>query len=231
MQCKNRSFRDINPRDLQQKLKLFATRSKEAYFYLDLDKHISIMSSGGFRSFGSQKMITPDEASKLTDSLTENINISVTEYVLQKKHSKTDYSETLIYEVVKLVKDKIEYFQASEKRFLLKKEFCLDLTILLCYLFADIFQEMRCVFQDANNPIKVLKSRKEIYFETFSTFCKGATTTTELASLVGSRLKEAIRKSVYGKAKVDLANEIRCQFHHFFSRAFFVQNIVSAAFF
>ncbi|KAK2864710.1 hypothetical protein Q7C36_003864 [Tachysurus vachellii] len=132
-----------------------------------------------------------------------------------KKITRLGYKDSYIQEITDLVKKKVGQHHSEDQRIKLKKEFTLDLCLLVCERMISRFAEHHKQFRDANDPRVYLSKKKPQYYSVFRNYCKGTTTTKVFGELICSNLRESILQAVYNKSANDLATQIRSNMSEF----------------
>uniref|UniRef100_A0A8C4TIQ6 VLIG-type G domain-containing protein n=1 Tax=Erpetoichthys calabaricus TaxID=27687 RepID=A0A8C4TIQ6_ERPCA len=143
--------------------------------------------------------------------LTSRIKQDIYDYIKEKEEVRVDYNPYFIHEIVKKIEDHVKCFDCNEGRFEIKNEFSADMALLLCEeAVVPRFKQMHRIFQNANNPLEYLDSKKKEYLKSFKMFSTGATATAVLAYTVAEKLKLSIRQEVYDRSLTPITGEIKC---------------------
>ncbi|XP_036444427.1 interferon-induced very large GTPase 1-like [Colossoma macropomum] len=145
--------------------------------------------------------------------LVQEIVREAEEIIKSKPVDKTGYSDAYTQEIVKYVKMRVSEFKS--KKFTLKNDFTVDLSLYICDIAVRKFTELHKVFREANDPVIYLGKKKEEFFSIFKKQCEGATATTVFADFVCNKLKPSILQSVYDQTAIDAAGEMRANFPAF----------------
>ncbi|XP_049318924.1 interferon-induced very large GTPase 1-like [Astyanax mexicanus] len=113
------------------------------------------------------------------DSIRELVQQTVRkaeEIIRNKPVAKTGYSDTYTQEILNCVMEKVKGF--GSKKFRLRNEFSVDLSLYICDTAVKKFTELHRVFREANDPLIYLEMMKEDFFSVFKMQFQGASATT-----------------------------------------------------
>ncbi|XP_016308600.1 interferon-induced very large GTPase 1-like isoform X1 [Sinocyclocheilus anshuiensis] len=119
------------------------------------------------------------------------------------------YNESYIQEITDCVKKSVQKHQSVSQKYILKREFTIDLSLHVCEIARQTFTELHKEFRETNDPRLYLNKQKTQYWNIFKNYYKGATTTTILSELICSKLEPSILQAVYNKTANDLATQMR----------------------
>ncbi|CAF93865.1 unnamed protein product, partial [Tetraodon nigroviridis] len=118
------------------------------------------------------------------------------------------YNITYLQEVAINVKKSVSEFQCG-KKYALKKEFTVDLTLYVLDRSERWLKDSHRRFKD-NDVFAYAKSKKEQFNKAFTGFCKGSSSAVVFAELICDQLKPSITEAVGNDSARNLADEMRC---------------------
>ncbi|XP_030649197.1 interferon-induced very large GTPase 1-like [Chanos chanos] len=152
--------------------------------------------------------LNPDDQHSIREFVGKIIDLT-NDFAKTKPVAEMGYNSSYIREIVHIVKSHIKERNSKSTKYLLNKEFTVDLSLFVCESVSNIFGELHKVFREANDPFIYLEKRKPEFYSIFQKYCQGATSTAVFGSLICSGLRGPILQSVYNKTATDLAGEIK----------------------
>ncbi|XP_032537969.1 interferon-induced very large GTPase 1-like isoform X2 [Chiroxiphia lanceolata] len=177
---------------------------KHREFSLDLRKYVT----NHWKTFLPWKVSNADvNLRDITDSIIKRVWANIE----KKEQKKMDYSRTFIHEILHEVQKGVNSIP-SNAPFRVKKDYVIDLSVYLCKMAAERFKAMHEVFQNANDPVTYLNSKREDFFTCFQISCQGATSVTAFAVFLCDKLAPALHQAIFeGTAKAiagDMQGEV-----------------------
>ncbi|XP_073713913.1 interferon-induced very large GTPase 1-like [Misgurnus anguillicaudatus] len=124
--------------------------------------------------------------------------------------SKMGYNNSCIQQLTDYIKSEITgYEENSEKKYLFKNEFFIDLVFSIFKKAEKTFNDQHRMFREVNDPVLYLEKKRNEYYSIFKKYCQGATSAVIFGEIICQKLKEPIEQSVYKQTARDLADEIR----------------------
>uniref|UniRef100_A0A672ZPX2 VLIG-type G domain-containing protein n=1 Tax=Sphaeramia orbicularis TaxID=375764 RepID=A0A672ZPX2_9TELE len=154
------------------------------------------------------------EDQTLFRNFTDEITTLSFHSITSKPVATRGYSPTFLQEVAKTVQDKVTEFD-SQWRYVLKKEFTVDLLLYVFDRAEPWLLESHKMFKMNNDAHTYLESKKGEYYNVFRSFCQGNSSAVVLGELICEKLKGSIVEAVCTKTAIDLAGEMRCSFPAF----------------
>ncbi|XP_029014248.1 interferon-induced very large GTPase 1-like [Betta splendens] len=127
-----------------------------------------------------------------------------------KPVASSGFSSAYLQEVAKDIKGKVAEGSEREKKYFLMKEFTVDLCLFVFDRAESWFIESHKKFKMKNDPNVFLETKREQYYNIFSSYCREASSAVVLGGLICENLKVSIIEAVYNRTAVDLTNEIKC---------------------
>ncbi|KAM8844428.1 interferon-induced very large GTPase 1-like isoform 2-T2 [Spinachia spinachia] len=156
----------------------------------------------------------PYEEQKQIRSLIDNVESQTINLIKQKPVASRGYSPTYLQEVAYNVKEKVTEFE-SKKKYSLKKEFTVDLSLYLFDRAWTWLSQSHKEFKMNNDVHSYVDSKKMQYYRVFQNFCKGSSSAVVLGELICDELKSSTLEAVCNNTAINLAGEIRCSFPAF----------------
>ncbi|XP_067472122.1 interferon-induced very large GTPase 1-like isoform X3 [Thunnus thynnus] len=151
---------------------------------------------------------------KMIRSFIEDIEQQSLNAIKSKPVATRGYSPTYLQEVAKNVKEIVTEFE-SKSKYVLKKEFTVDLLLYVFDKAASWISESHKKFRMNNDALIYLESKKMQYNNIFKSFCKGNSSAVVFGELICEKLKVSTVEAVCNKTAIDLAGEMRCSFPAF----------------
>uniref|UniRef100_A0A3B3BI15 VLIG-type G domain-containing protein n=2 Tax=Oryzias melastigma TaxID=30732 RepID=A0A3B3BI15_ORYME len=130
--------------------------------------------------------------------------------IIQSKPVATrGYTSTYLHEVAKNVQENVTEFE-SKRKFTLKKEFTVELLLFIFHQTAGWILQSHKFYKDNNDVLTYLNSKKNEYFNIFTSFCKGSSSAVVFGEMICQKLKVSAVEAVCNQTAVDLAGELRC---------------------
>uniref|UniRef100_A0AAR2LBB4 VLIG-type G domain-containing protein n=1 Tax=Pygocentrus nattereri TaxID=42514 RepID=A0AAR2LBB4_PYGNA len=119
------------------------------------------------------------------------------------------YNIGQVQEITGFIQNAVKSFQIENHRFVLKKEFTLNLCLYVCQHAESTFVECHKQFTKTNDPKHYLESQKLQYYKVYRNFCQDATTATIFGDLICSKLEQPILQAVYNQTAIDVAADMK----------------------
>ncbi|XP_076866476.1 interferon-induced very large GTPase 1-like [Brachyhypopomus gauderio] len=155
----------------------------------DYNKYVSLKTN-----VVNQKCLKQEDQQLIRDLI-----LKISEQTKQKVNSFTfsaqGYNSGYMQDIARDVRRKVQ--DSQHKSFAFKREFGIDLSLYVCEDAIGFFTECHRKFKESNDPFFYLKNKQNEYFRVFEKFLHGATSAAILGDQICSKLKEAIKSSVY----------------------------------
>ncbi|CAN0418432.1 unnamed protein product [Lampetra fluviatilis] len=185
--------------------------NKGTKFDINEDEHIMM----NVKWLGIRSHRFKDEDTESIKELISDIIFNVNSCIATQEKHKTNYNPSYIHEILKVINSDIERFSQSEKRFMLKDKFKIDLSVNILAEVTGRFQEMHENFQRENDPLVYFSTKKDQYLKSFKIRCQGSTSTTIFVDFLCNKLKASIQQAVYDKVCIDIAGRMKSTFPAF----------------
>ncbi|XP_062295067.1 interferon-induced very large GTPase 1-like [Scomber scombrus] len=152
--------------------------------------------------------LSPEEQQLISSFIAEVEQESLCN-IESKPVAATGYNPTYLQEIANNVKEKVTDFE-SKKKYVLKKEFTVDLLLYVFDKAGSWISESHEIFKKSNDALTYLESKKEEYYNIFRSFCKGNSSAVVLGELICEKLKVSTVEAVCNKTAHDLAGVMRC---------------------
>ncbi|KAI4903970.1 hypothetical protein NFI96_014999 [Prochilodus magdalenae] len=119
------------------------------------------------------------------------------------------YNSCQVQEITDFVQNAVQQHQTANRRYVLKKEFTVDLCLYVCRLAEPTFVGCHEKFTKTNDPKRYLENQKLQYYNVYRNFCQGATTAAIFGDLICSKLEPSILQAVYNQTAIDVAALMR----------------------
>ncbi|KAI4895229.1 hypothetical protein NFI96_027577 [Prochilodus magdalenae] len=119
--------------------------------------------------------------------------------------SQLGYNSCQVQEITGFVQNAVQQHQTANHRYVLKKEFTVDLCLYVCRLAEPTFVGCHEKFTKTSDPKRYLENQKLQYYNVYRNFCKGATTAAIFGDLICSKLEPSILQAVYNQTAIDVA--------------------------
>ncbi|KAI4887384.1 hypothetical protein NFI96_018279, partial [Prochilodus magdalenae] len=123
--------------------------------------------------------------------------------------SQLGYNSCQVQEITGFVQNAVQEHQTANHRYVLRKEFTVDLCLYVCRLAEPTFVRCHEQFTKTNDPKRYLENQKLQYYNVYRNFCQGATTAAIFGDLICSKLEPSILQAVYNQTAIDLAALMR----------------------
>ncbi|XP_017571516.1 interferon-induced very large GTPase 1-like isoform X1 [Pygocentrus nattereri] len=120
------------------------------------------------------------------------------------------YSRIYIPKIIASVKEKVKAYESSTSKFILKKEFTVDLCLYVCKFAADQFAELHKEFKEAYDVRLFLEKQRPQYLNIFKNYCNGATSTAVFGQVIVDTLEPSILQAAYDQTAIDLSEKMKC---------------------
>ncbi|XP_072298525.1 interferon-induced very large GTPase 1-like [Eucyclogobius newberryi] len=118
------------------------------------------------------------------------------------------YNSSYLSEVASLVKKKVEDFESNWK-YCLKKEFTVDLILFVFDRAEDWISKSHAQYIKNNDARTYLESKRNEYYNVFSSFCRGSSSAVVLAEVICEKLKTSMTEAVRNRTARDVAGHMR----------------------
>ncbi|XP_067440097.1 interferon-induced very large GTPase 1-like isoform X2 [Thunnus thynnus] len=154
------------------------------------------------------------EEQNLIRSFIEDVEQQSLSLIKSKPVATRGYSLTYLQEVAKNVKEKVTKFE-SKRKYVLKKEFTVDLLLYVFDKTGSWISESHKTFKKNNDALTYVESKKIQHYYIFKSFFKGNSSAVVLGELICEKLKVSTVEAVCNKTTIDLAVEMKCRFPAF----------------
>ncbi|XP_017571524.1 interferon-induced very large GTPase 1-like [Pygocentrus nattereri] len=160
------------------------------------------------------------EDSCIANTFTEDDNNSLSAFI---RRTETDikaetqkapiaergYSRIYIPKIIASVKEKVKAYESSTSKFILKKEFTVDLCLYVCKFAADQFAELHKEFKEAYDVRLYLEKQRPQYLNIFKNYCNGATSTAVFGQVIVDTLEPSILQAAYDQTAINLSEKMK----------------------
>ncbi|KAI4886807.1 hypothetical protein NFI96_004701 [Prochilodus magdalenae] len=213
-------IKDVNIKQEVMNILSSAFESRTVYSNRDSKQYKQINNRREYSEYVTMKkyfgIISRSLDTKDHDSVRELVQETVREaeeIIRTKPVDRTGYSDVYTQEIVNRVRKRVEEFKS--KRFRLRNEFTVDLSLFVCDIAVRKFTELHRVFRESNDSVIYLGNKKEEFFSIFKKQFEGATATAVFADFICNKLKPSILQSVYDQTAIDAAGEMRANYPAF----------------
>ncbi|KAM3919956.1 LOW QUALITY PROTEIN: interferon-induced very large GTPase 1-like [Leptodactylus fuscus] len=191
------------------KSKKLSDFSKWKTFRVNLSKHATVK--------GRLSMITylGDSERFTIEQLFQNLKLVITRYLEEKQKEKVDYTKSFFYEIMHEVSEQINEKKFS--KFTLTKTFRFHVSLYFCGMAVPIFQSMHEAFQHANNPVVILESKWEEFFNCYKISCQGAASIKMFAEILCKTIIKAMQPALYERTGMAIVDEMTSNYPPFAS--------------
>ncbi|XP_062844058.1 interferon-induced very large GTPase 1-like [Trichomycterus rosablanca] len=119
------------------------------------------------------------------------------------------YNHSYIQQIIQSVKTSVGAHETKTPKYLLKKEFTVDLCLHACSSAGEGFSEIHKEFKEANDIRMYLEKQKPQYFNIFKNLCSGATSTTVFGTFIVDKLEPSILQTAYDKTALDVTEKMK----------------------
>ncbi|XP_073494264.1 interferon-induced very large GTPase 1-like [Phyllobates terribilis] len=177
-------------------------------FRFDVSKHVAMKKLYYFLSFG-------DSEEKSIEQLLMNLKLVITRYFEDKQRKKVDYTKDFFYEIIQEVSDQIN--EKNFQKFTLKKKFNFHVSLHFCGMIVPIFQSMHRDFQLANDPVVILETKREEFFNCYEISCQGAASLKMFADFLCKKILQAMQPALYVRTGMAIVDEMTSNYPPFAS--------------
>ncbi|XP_067406567.1 interferon-induced very large GTPase 1-like [Emydura macquarii macquarii] len=150
-----------------------------------------------------------DESDKRNiEQLTEGIIKSVKANIDKKEQQKMDYNRSYIHEILNVIRKEVDS-ASNNSKYEFNNEYKIELSLYLCKMAAERFEDMHRAFKNANDPTIYLENKRDDFFKCFQISCQGAISITTFADFLCNKLSAALCQAVYDKTAKDIASEMK----------------------
>ncbi|XP_075700551.1 interferon-induced very large GTPase 1-like [Rhinoderma darwinii] len=193
------------------KSKKLSNFSRWSTFSVDLSKHAA--GRAGIRNLFH---ILGDPEKRSIEQVFLNLKQIITKYLEDKQREKVDYTKAFFYQLLQDVSEIIN--EKKFDKFTLKKMFNFHVSLYFCGLAVPIFQSMHEAFRHTNDPVVILESKREEFFNCFKISCEGAASIkTTFADFLCKKTLEAIRPALYERTGMAIVDEMTSNYPPFAS--------------
>ncbi|XP_044127602.1 interferon-induced very large GTPase 1-like [Bufo gargarizans] len=156
-----------------------------------------------------------DSERKSVEQVFLNLKQVITRYLKDKQWEKVDYTKAFFYEIIQEVSEQIN--EKKFDKFTLTKTFNFQVSLYFCGLAVPIFQAMHKAFQHANDPVVILESKREEFFNCYKISCQGAASIKIFADFLCRKILEAIQPALYERTGMAIVDEMTSNYPPFAS--------------
>uniref|UniRef100_A0A8D0GZN1 VLIG-type G domain-containing protein n=1 Tax=Sphenodon punctatus TaxID=8508 RepID=A0A8D0GZN1_SPHPU len=189
--------------------KIIKNSSDKNMFSIDFSKHIIIE-----KTWYRYSKTLDDYDKENIEQVTSHIRNLVKAKIDEKEQQKLDYNQSYFYEILAAIKKEI-VSAPSNKKYKFNKVYRTDLSVFLCKMAAERFEDMHMAYKKANNLAVYLENKREDFFKCFQISCQGATSITTFADFLCTKLSAAFRQAVYDKTAKDISEHMRANYPAF----------------
>ncbi|XP_067401763.1 interferon-induced very large GTPase 1-like, partial [Emydura macquarii macquarii] len=183
--------------------------SRKTTFSVNISKHIVVKKT---LHFFSKTLDNCDIKSieQVTGHIVQLVKMSID----MKEQQRVDYNQSYIHEILNAIRREVDS-ASNNSKYAFNNEYKIELSLYLCKMAADRFEEMHRAFKNANNPTIYLENKRDDFFKCFQISCQGATSITTFADFLCNKLSAALRQAVYDKTAIAIASEMRSNYSAF----------------
>uniref|UniRef100_A0A674J473 VLIG-type G domain-containing protein n=1 Tax=Terrapene triunguis TaxID=2587831 RepID=A0A674J473_9SAUR len=177
--------------------------SSKNMFSTDCSKHVIIKRAW----YGRKKTLEKfdrDSIEQVTDRITQGVRAMID----RKEQQRLDYSASYIHEILNKIRQEVDS-AANNPKYTFNNDYIIDLSVFLCKMARERFEDMHTAFKKAHDPTVYLESKREDFFKCFQISCQGAASITAFADFLCTKLAAALRQAVYDKTAIDIASEMK----------------------
>ncbi|KAM4690556.1 interferon-induced very large GTPase 1-like [Rhinophrynus dorsalis] len=168
-----------------------------------------------------EDFFTPKNLEKDDDEYFEQVITDLTKktkaYIHKIKKENMNYNKEQFHHIINEVENYENPMSNLSKNFKMATTFKIDLSLYLCHMAMPVFDEIQQAFQRTNNPLLILKNKREQFYNSFRIYCQGANAVKTFADLLCSKLLVAIRPAVYHRATLAVVDEMTKKYPAFSS--------------
>ncbi|XP_065258062.1 interferon-induced very large GTPase 1-like [Emys orbicularis] len=177
--------------------------SSKNMFSTDFSKHITIKKTW-FVFKKTLEKFDRDSIGQVTDCITQGVRAMID----SKEQQRLDYSASYIHEILNKIRQEVDS-ASNNPKYTFNNDYIIDLSVFLCKMARERFEDMHTAFKKANDPTVYLESKREDFFKCFQISCQGAASITAFADFLCTKLAAALRQAVYDKTAIDIASEMK----------------------
>ncbi|XP_045706594.1 interferon-induced very large GTPase 1-like [Phyllostomus hastatus] len=160
----------------------------------------------------SQQLEVQDTIS--IDKTTDHIISKFEEAINNFQGQQCDYNPNYFHEILKIIEDEVNS-SPTEERYKFTSKYKIDLSSHLFKRASANFQEMHEAFENANNPVKYLESKKDDFFMSFKISCQGASSIKTFVDFLWQKLTPAVSATIWKNLVPKIAGEMRATYPAF----------------
>ncbi|XP_072298381.1 interferon-induced very large GTPase 1-like [Eucyclogobius newberryi] len=148
-----------------------------------------------------------DEQNQIRDHI-QAVEKEALKLIKNKPVATRGYNSSYLSEVASHVKKKVEDFESNWK-YSLKKEFTVDLILFVFDRAEDWISKSHAQYKKKNDFHTYLESKRNEYYNVFSSFCRGSSSAVVLAEVICEKLKTSMTEAVRNRTARDVAGHMR----------------------
>ncbi|XP_065443437.1 interferon-induced very large GTPase 1 [Chrysemys picta bellii] len=177
--------------------------SSKNMFSTDFSKHVTIKKT----LFVFKKTLEKCDRDTI-EQVTGRITQGVRAMIDSKEQQRLDYSASYIHEILNKIRQEV-VSASNNPKYTFNNDYIIDLSVFLCKMARERFEDLHRAFKKANDPTVYLESKREDFFKCFQISCQGATSIATFADFLCTKLGAALRQAVYDKTAIDIASEMK----------------------
>nr|XP_033806559.1 interferon-induced very large GTPase 1-like [Geotrypetes seraphini] len=178
-------------------------------FSINISEHVQMK-----KRLGLIERTLKEEDKRNIVQLKDRLVQATHEYINEQVQRRMDYNISYFFHIVNSVNKEVDSLSEG-KTFTLTTPFKIDLLLHICQIATERFAKMHKVFQESNDPVMHLQSKRKDFFHCFKVSCQGAASITTFAEHLCMKLKEAVQEGVYEKTAIKIVEEMRCNYPAF----------------
>uniref|UniRef100_A0A8C6SWT8 VLIG-type G domain-containing protein n=1 Tax=Neogobius melanostomus TaxID=47308 RepID=A0A8C6SWT8_9GOBI len=147
-------------------------------------------------------------------NLITDVEKQASELIKQKPVVERGYSSSYLREMCSNVISSIAEFE-SQWKYLLLKEFKVDLILFVFYKTHSWILESHSQFLKNNDVRTYLERKKDEYYSVFRSFYKGSSSAVVLTEVICDKLKSSMTEAVCNQTAIDIAGDMKCNVPEF----------------
>ncbi|KAL6460907.1 hypothetical protein MHYP_G00308730 [Metynnis hypsauchen] len=151
---------------------------------------------------------TADDRNSLTDLIRSTVK-DIKAEIQKLPITKRGYSQIYIPEIIAHIKEKVKAHESSTSKFILKKEFTVDLCLYVCKFATEQFAEWHKEFKETYDVRLYLEKQRPQYLNIFKNYCNGATSTAVFGQVIVDTLEPSILQAAYDQSAIDLSEKMK----------------------
>uniref|UniRef100_A0A674J1T2 VLIG-type G domain-containing protein n=1 Tax=Terrapene triunguis TaxID=2587831 RepID=A0A674J1T2_9SAUR len=132
--------------------------SSKNMFSTDFSKHVTIN-----RKWCGWKKTLEECDRDTIDQVTDRITQGVTAMIDSKEQQRLDYSASYIHEILNKIRQEVDS-ASNNPKYTFNNDYIIDLSVYLCKMARERFEDMHTAFKKANDPTVYLESKREDFF-------------------------------------------------------------------